>query len=370
MSYRQEDDDYVEQPDEETPADEEEDAAEEAPEDEEPVEEEEAPEDEEPVADEEADCECPCEDEAEPEQLWRYSKCDGNRKALMVGVNYFNSDAELQGCINDVKNVKAFLLARGYEEENIRTLTDDQEDETMQPTRANIIEGMNWLVEDAQPDDALFFHFSGHGGSDKDEEGDEADGKDENICPVDYQENGVILDDTIHATLVTPLPVGCRLTILFDCCHSGSGADLPYTYTDEGTLKQPGDVAEHKAALQHHVEHADADAIIKAAEALKLAESGEADAAHEHTMSTRTSYADVMFLSGCLDEQTSSDVNLASGATGALSAALISFMDGNPEPTYQELLIGIKEILDEQGHPQRPQLSSSHPIDISLPFVC
>jgi hypothetical protein len=33
-------------------------------------------------------------------------------------------------------------------------LTDDREEEKFLPTRANIIAGMQWLVNDAQPDDS------------------------------------------------------------------------------------------------------------------------------------------------------------------------------------------------------------------------
>jgi hypothetical protein len=37
-------------------------------------------------------------------------------------------------------------------------LTDDNEDPHSQPTRKNLLDAMRWLVENAQPDDALFFH--------------------------------------------------------------------------------------------------------------------------------------------------------------------------------------------------------------------
>jgi hypothetical protein len=30
--------------------------------------------------------------------------------------------------------------------------------------------------------------------------------------------------------MVGPLPSGCRLTAVYDCCHSGSALDLPYEY--------------------------------------------------------------------------------------------------------------------------------------------
>ena len=43
-----------------------------------------------------------------------------------------------------------------------------------------------WLVKDAKSGDCLFMHYSGHGGSMKDDNGDEADGMDETMVPVDY----------------------------------------------------------------------------------------------------------------------------------------------------------------------------------------
>ena len=38
---------------------------------------------------------------------------------------------------------------------------------------------------------------AGHGGSVEDTSGDEVDGMDETLCPVDYQESGMITDDEI-----------------------------------------------------------------------------------------------------------------------------------------------------------------------------
>lgn len=41
----------------------------------------------------------------------------------------------------------------------------------------------------------------------------------------------------------------------------------------------------------------------------------------------------------------------------------------NPNQTYQELLNSIRDILSA-GYSQRPQLSSSHPLDVESLFVC
>jgi metacaspase-1 len=86
----------------------------------------------------------------------------GKRKALLIGINYFGQKGQLRGCINDVKNMSAFLTERfGYKRDDMVILTDDQRAPVSQPTKANIIKAMHWLVKDAKPGDSLFFHYSG-----------------------------------------------------------------------------------------------------------------------------------------------------------------------------------------------------------------
>lgn len=93
---------------------------------------------------------------------FQYSACTGRRKALLIGINYFGQDGELRGCINDVQNVKRFLIERyGYRREDMVILTDDQRDVMYHPTRENIINAMRWLVNGAMPNDSLFLHYSG-----------------------------------------------------------------------------------------------------------------------------------------------------------------------------------------------------------------
>jgi uncharacterized caspase-like protein len=99
-----------------------------------------------------------------PEQYHRSEyQQTGKKKALLIGINYFRTPNELKGCLNDVKNIKEFLIERGFKDEpsSMVTLTDDNPDKL--PLRSNIISSCKWLVEDAQPGDSLFFHFSGHG---------------------------------------------------------------------------------------------------------------------------------------------------------------------------------------------------------------
>lgn len=124
----------------------------------------------------------------------------------------------------------------GFEEDNITILMDDGEH--TEPTSANIMAAFRTLVAEAQPGDACFLHYSGHGCSIRDDEREEADGKDEALCPIDYQKAGVIRDDDVFETLVAPLAKDVLLTCVMDCCHSGTILDLPYGFLADGEQQE------------------------------------------------------------------------------------------------------------------------------------
>jgi hypothetical protein len=146
----------------------------------------------------------------------------------------------LGGCINDVKNVRQFIVERyGFptSRDSMVILTDEgHEDSAHRPTKENIVRWMRWLVADARAGDSLFLHYSGHGGQTPDKDGDEIDGMDETILPVDYEKTGQIVDDDMHEILVKHLKPGVRLTVIFDSCHSGTALDLPYVYDSRGNI--------------------------------------------------------------------------------------------------------------------------------------
>lgn len=301
------------------------------------------------------------------------SDCSGNKKSLFIGINYFGSSAELRGCLNDVQNMKRFVTSNyGFPEDSdhMLVLTDDQEG-IYSPTRANIVAAMRWLVQGAQPGDSLFFHYSGHGGTQKDEspESDEIDGQDETLVPVDYQTNGMIVDDEIHAILVAPLPSAVRLTAVMDCCHSGSIFDLPYSYRVNGALEVQ-ETDNRKAAIE---------AALKAGKALidgdKLGAAMNAGSAilsllgpkaqPNRPVVIRKSLADVIQFSGCKDEQTSADAHIGGEHTGAMSWALITAFEQNGHSqTYTQLLGNIRNLLQSK-YTQVPQMSTGHKMNMA-----
>jgi Caspase domain len=58
----------------------------------------------------------------------------------------------------------------------------------------------------------------------------EDDGYDESLIPVDFRENGQIVDDDILKYFCKRMKGGVHVTVVMDCCHSGTVLDLPYTF--------------------------------------------------------------------------------------------------------------------------------------------
>lgn len=163
----------------------------------------------------------------------------GTKRALLIGINYVGQQGQLSGCHNDVARIKEYLMEReGFRSANIHILMDDGAHEN--PTHANILAAFAKLTNATEPGDAAFFHYSGHGGRVEDDDGDEEDGYDETLIPVDFQSAGQIRDDTIFVELVGNMPKGSTLTCLMDCCHSGSILDLPYTFKADGEQDEMG----------------------------------------------------------------------------------------------------------------------------------
>jgi hypothetical protein len=354
------------------------------------------------------------------------------RKALLIGISYRNSIRPLGGCINDVKNVRQFIVERyGFptSPDSMVILTDEgREDSAHLPTKANILRWMKWLVEDARAGDSLFLHYSGHGGQtpDRGADGDEIDGMDETILPVDYEKAGQIVDDDMHQILIKHLKPGVRMTVIFDSCHSGTALDLPYVYDNHGNIvcspemvASAGGAAVKPAAaqasnytystgggystggssyytsaptastsyyqsnptVQYHArkKHKWSSKLGNMFMGLSgsmmgqrgLGDDGgttDRDYSYQAHIS-RISQADVVMFSGCSDEQTSADTSIQGSRTGAMSYAFIATLRANPQGvTYAALLGQMRDILASQAFGQVPQLSSSHPMNMAQPF--
>ncbi|KAG0296834.1 Ca(2+)-dependent cysteine protease [Dissophora globulifera] len=306
-----------------------------------------------------------------PPVNFQLSNCQGRKRGLFIGINYFKQRNELRGCINDVKNIKSFIIRQfGFREEDCVTLTDDQRDPTRIPTKANIFAAMQWLVRDARPNDSFFFHYSGHGGQTADRDGDEEDGYDETIYPVDHEKAGVIIDDQMHDIMVRPLPAGCRLTAIMDCCHSGSALDLPYIYSTTGQLKEANvlaDVGSGVLSAGMSYLRGDLNGMLSTFGGIGKRVTNPKN--RDDILRRKSSPADCIMLSGCKDTQTSADTQEQGfGMTGAMTFSFITALSANRHQSYLQLLNSIRDILRTK-YAQKPQLSSSHPVDLNLIFT-
>lgn len=147
-----------------------------------------------------------------------------------------------------------------------------------------------------------------------------------------------------------------RLTILFDCCHSGSACELPFVFRPDadGNVNLM-DQIKKGVGLVRAAEHliqggwsrdkvADAKMLLGGASdffnGLHHAR-GDADeeglAAENFREHWETEGKDVWMFSGCRDDQTSADATISGAATGAMSWAFIGTMRENPELSYVEV---------------------------------
>lgn len=269
----------------------------------------------------------------------------GNKKALLVGINYLGTSNELGGCINDVRNQKDVLIEHfGFSEDNIMLLTEDQDDDDKRPTGAKIREGFSWLFDGASAGDELFFQYSGHGSQCPDRSGTEPDGKNECICPLDCMDGPwpdyVIIDNEIYNVFYEGLPEGVKCVCVFDCCHSGTISDLQctreFTFDEEDKsrfLDPPEDVNGELSALEpKQREVAD-----------NSCENGEKR---------------LWTFSGCQDNQTSADATINGVRQGALTWAFTeSLKTCGWRASYIDLLNATKKNLKGR-YTQIPALST------------
>ncbi len=155
------------------------------------------------------------------------------KKAVVVGVDkYANSAYNLEGCTLDAAVMSGMLQDHfGFPGDNIRVLMDNR------ATKAEIEGRLDWLVRDAKPGDALVFFYAGHGSQVRDRDGDELeDAMDEILCPHDLDWDNPLTDDILHSYFKR-VPQGANLTIVFDCCHSGTGTrSLLAPVTEQGEI--------------------------------------------------------------------------------------------------------------------------------------
>ena len=247
-----------------------------------------------------------------------------NTAALLIGLNYAGTDMQLAGCARDVHRVRDHLVsAMGFSPDTIECVTD--EDSSIDLSASGIVKLVESFAKRAAGCDRVWFHFSGHGSFEWDLSGDERDGQDECLVAAD---GGLISDDILLKRLVLQLPQKSRLVCVIDCCHSGTQLDLRYRYVGGSRSK---------------IVHRDFP------------------------------YRDccrAVCLSGCRDTGTSQEVMGEDGTwAGVMTSSLLDHLTEDGNPTCQDLLRRLRASLKHNGFCQVPQMTSTHPISRTTPFI-
>jgi hypothetical protein len=268
-------------------------------------------------------------------------------KALLIGINYKNSQNRLEGCYNDIIKIANFI-DENYGVNQIMILSDEY-NEYNQPTKKNIIQAINWLVNGAVSGQCLFFHYSGHGSQVKTTDIHEIDGLDETICPVDFKENGMICDGELKYYLVDPLPVGCKLTCIMDCCHSGTGLDLKYVCEYD----KNNDILNHMSVNINNKSN-----LLKFNDKI-INKFSKLDSYYLKDNGYKDSNAEVIMISGCKASQTSCDAHIQNVNCGAMTFSFIEALSHNININYITLMQTMNKILINGNYQQNSQIHFS-----------
>ncbi len=163
------------------------------------------------------------------------------KKAVLVGVNRYRiPGSDLRGCVPDVKNMSRLIQGQyGFDAGDITMLTD------FDATKKAMEEAITGMVKGAKRGDVLLLHFSGHGSNVPDDNDEEADNRDEILCPTDLDWYDPFRDDWLR-NVFDGLSAGVSLTMISDSCHSGTvtrAIEPPDAPLLERYLPSPWDLA-------------------------------------------------------------------------------------------------------------------------------
>jgi len=190
----------------------------------------------------------------------------------------------------------------------------------------------------SKANDVLWFFFAGHGSQQKDRDGDEEDGKDEIIMPADYDlEADYISDDWFKSSSFRgAIDKKAETVAVFDCCHSGTMFDLPWTMQVDGNNDKWKRVK------------------------------GQPDNKDDGFF---------FYLSGCQDAQTSAELTQTRGGkttrNGAMTQGLTNMIRKNAmeKKTIREFLEDLRKIvgkhMSSDGNAQKPNICCTHPFDLN-----
>lgn len=263
------------------------------------------------------------------------------KRAVLIGINKYQvPGSDLNGCVNDVKNLSGALKSYyGFVDKDITTLTD------LKATKKAMQVAIEKLIKGGKKGDTLLLHYSGHGSNVPDDNGDEADHRDEILCPTDLDWKDTLRDDWLRK-IFNKLRKGVSLTVIMDCCHSG-------TIT---RAMLPPDAPVRERFLPCPLDFMATESGRKLRGALR----GQLRKASKgKSRKSDIVYAEIpeLLITGCRSTQTSADAHIGGTYNGALTYYLVeSIKEADGKLTYRELHRRTMAKLKAEDFDQVPQL--------------
>ena len=163
------------------------------------------------------------------------SGANAKMHAVLIGASTYRNlppDKSLRAPANDVRRMRAALIALGVRPDDIAVYADGVEGSRADPTAAIILGVFDMLPARIGLADQVVIYMSGHGTQIPDDNGDEDDGLDEAFLPVDavppqpgadrFDMTNVIRDDRIGELIEALRHKGAHVWLVVDSCHSGT----------------------------------------------------------------------------------------------------------------------------------------------------
>jgi uncharacterized caspase-like protein len=246
--------------------------------------------------------------------------------------------------VNDVADLGATLTEfSGFKKSGLTMLIDNR------ATRKAIVSGIQRLMRVSKKGDVALLHFSGHGSNVPDDvkRRDEADGRDEILCPTDLNWDDPLRDDWLRDTL-DGVAAGVHLAVIMDCCHSGTNTRAiqpPDSPVKPRYLPSPWGIAREESRRR-----------TPKSVTSELRQSPRASRRAKDIVD-----ADIpeVLITGCRDTQTSADAFIDGRYNGALTYGLIKALRASKgRITYRELHERASAVLKKKKFNQVPQLES------------
>ncbi|AFZ28393.1 hypothetical protein Cylst_6623 (plasmid) [Cylindrospermum stagnale PCC 7417] len=283
-----------------------------------------------------------------------------NLYALLVGIdNYPNPNHCLQGCVNDITAIAEYLHERFERTEyqlHLQTLKDKQ------ATREAIINGFREHLRQAEEDDVVLFYYSGHGSQEQAPQEFwhlEPDHLDETlVCYDSRTDGGWDLADKELAVLIAEVANNNpHMTIILDCCHSGSGTKDPLQEVKERRL--PTD--KRKRPLKSFIFTLEELNQLSGLREIKPADSSTG----WHLPKGRH-----VLLAACRDHETAKEYNAGGQHRGRFSYFLMDTLSKtNGKLTYRDLFGRTNALVRSVNGDQSPQLEVNNPNDENKFFL-